>query len=56
MMGFCVAAFFLSQCWSWFLFILFAESATLYDIWKPEPDPPAGNEDLGTIHASLNPS
>jgi putative inorganic carbon (HCO3(-)) transporter len=54
MMGFCVAAFFLSQCWSWFLFILFAESATLYEIWKPEPPP--NNEDLGTMRAYVNPS
>lgn len=55
MMGFCVAAFFLSQCWSWFLFILFAESATLYEIWKPVPERPGSNEDLGTMRAYVGP-
>ena len=35
MVGFCVAAFFLSQCWSWFLFILFAQGAVAHEIWKP---------------------
>ena len=55
MMGFCVAAFFLSQCWSWFLFILFAESATLYEIWKPVPERPGSDEDLGTMRAYVGP-
>jgi len=55
MMGFCVAAFFLSQCWSWFLFILFAESATLYEIWKPVPERPGSDEDLGTMRACVGP-
>lgn len=51
MMGFCVAAFFLSQCWSWFLFILFAEAASMYEIWKPEPDASRSDENVGTMHA-----
>ena len=55
MMGFCVAAFFLSQCWSWFFFILFAESATLYEIWKPVPERPGSDEDLGTMRACVGP-
>jgi len=55
MMGFCVAAFFLSQCWSWFLFILFAESATLYEIWKPDPEQTSSNEDVGTMRAYVSP-
>jgi len=38
MTGFCVAAFFLSQSWGWFLFILFAQSAALHEIWKSEVD------------------
>ncbi len=54
MVGFCVAAFFLSQCWSWFLFILFAEAATLYEIWKPEPASPASDEDVGTMRAYVS--
>ncbi len=36
--GFCVAAFFLSQSWGWFLFILFAQSAAMHEIWKCEVD------------------
>ena len=51
MTGFCVAAFFLSQCWSWFLFILFAQSATMYEIWKPNLERPQPDEDVGTMHA-----
>jgi len=54
MMGFCVAAFFLSQCWSWFLFILFAEAASMYEIWKPEPDASQSEVDVGTMHAYGN--
>lgn len=33
MVGFCVAAFFLSQCWSWFMFILFAQGAVAAELW-----------------------
>lgn len=51
MVGFCVAAFFLSQCWSWFLFILFAQAATMYEIWKPDTEASHSDEDVGTIHA-----
>jgi len=39
MAGFCVAAFFLSQCWSWFFFIILAQSAVAHEIWKPQLDP-----------------
>jgi hypothetical protein len=38
MVGFCVAAFFLSQCWSWFIVILFAQAAVIHAIWNAEPD------------------
>ena len=51
MIGFCVAAFFLSQCWSWFLFILFAQSAAIEEIWNAEPDTPQFREELGMMHA-----
>lgn len=52
MIGFCVAAFFLSQCWSWFLFILFAQSASIYEIWNAEPEPSRLPQDLGTMRAT----
>ncbi|MFW2388174.1 MAG: O-antigen ligase family protein [Polyangiales bacterium] len=51
MVGFCVAAFFLSQCWSWFLFILFAQSAAMYDIWNPVPEPEPLRPEFGTMRA-----
>ena len=54
--GFCVAAFFLSQCWSWFLFILFAEGAVAREIWEPLDGPIRGTRDLGTMPASSHPS
>lgn len=54
MVGFCVAAFFLSQCWSWFLFILFAQSATMYEIWKPDPKQLHPSQDVGTMHAYVS--
>ena len=38
MVGFCVAAFFLSQCWSWFMFIQFAQAAAIDGLWKPAPE------------------
>ena len=53
MVGFCVAAFFLSQCWSWFMFILFAQAAVIHSIWNAEPET-AGMDatgDLGTMRA-----
>ncbi|NND28008.1 MAG: O-antigen ligase family protein [Myxococcales bacterium] len=54
MVGFCVAAFFLSQCWSWFLFILFAQSATMYEIWKPDQETSPSDDDLGTMRAYVH--
>ncbi|MEM7434224.1 MAG: O-antigen ligase family protein [Myxococcota bacterium] len=64
MVGFCVAGFFLSQCWSWFLFILFAQGAAIHEVWKPEvedfwsrsrpADPAQSVTELGTVHAYLN--
>jgi len=51
MIGFCVAAFFLSQCWSWFLFILFAEGAVAQEIWRPPAAQSKEPGDLGTVPA-----
>ena len=51
MVGFCVAAFFLSQCWSWFLFILFAQAATMYEIWSLDDDPLNAEDDVGVAQA-----
>jgi len=36
MCGFCVCAFFLSQCWSWFFFIMFAQSAAMHEVWSQQ--------------------
>jgi O-antigen ligase len=52
MVGFCVAAFFLSQCWSWFLFILFAQGAVAHGIWESADAPIRKRADLGTMPAS----
>jgi putative inorganic carbon (HCO3(-)) transporter len=54
MLGFCVAAFFLSQCWSWFMFILFAQAAAIHRIWNAEPDTSDEHPhcNLGTMPAS----
>jgi len=59
--GFCVAGFFLSQCWSWFLFILFAQGTAIYEVWKPQvgqiaPEPVPSNAvvdeaEFGTMRA-----
>ncbi len=54
MVGFCVAAFFLSQCWSWFLFILFAQSAAMEQIWNAELAPSDLHQELGTMHANVS--
>ena len=51
MAGFCVGAFFLSQCWNWFLFILFAQAAALYEIWKPELSASSLDGQRGTLRA-----
>lgn len=51
MVGFCVAVFFLSQCWSWFLFILFAEAAVAQKIWQPVTLQSPKPRDLGTMPA-----
>ena len=52
MVGFCVSAFFLSQCWSWFMFILFAEGAVAYELWGGEPAPALDEDAIGTMRAS----
>lgn len=49
--GFCVGAFFLSQCWNWFFFILFAQSAVMHEIWKPDLAPSRLGGHVGTVHA-----
>ena len=36
MCGFCICAFFLSQSWSWFFFIMFAQGAAMHDVWSLE--------------------
>jgi O-antigen ligase len=51
MLGFCVTAFFLSQCWSWFLFILFAQAAVAQKIWQPVTLQSPKPRDLGTMPA-----
>jgi O-antigen ligase len=51
MAGFCVGAFFLSQAWGSFFFIMFAQSAAAYEIWKPELDPPRLSGQVGTERA-----
>jgi len=51
MAGFSVAAFFLSQCWSWFFFIMFAQAAVMYEIWKPDVDPSGRRRHVGTVRA-----
>ena len=51
MAGFCVAAFFLSQCWGWFFFIMFAQGAVVHEIWKPELSPSPSGADVGTVRA-----
>ncbi|MGB5813210.1 MAG: O-antigen ligase family protein, partial [Polyangiales bacterium] len=51
MVGFCVAGFFLSQCWSWFLFILFAQGAAMVEVWKANPTVSLASTELGTMHA-----
>jgi O-antigen ligase len=51
MVGFCVAAFFLSQCWSWFLFILFAQAATMYEIWSPDAERSHSDDAVGVAQA-----
>lgn len=53
MAGFCVAAFFLSQCWGWFFFIMFAQSAALHEIWRPEVDGSSFDGRVGTVRASM---
>ena len=50
--GFCVSAFFLSQCWSWFMFILFAEGAVAYELWGADPAPALDEDAIGTMPAS----
>ena len=51
MVGFCVAAFFLSQCWSWFLFILFAQGAVAHEIWERDDGANRQSVHLGTMPA-----
>jgi hypothetical protein len=51
MVGFCVAAFFLSQCWSWFLVILFAQAATMYEIWSPDAERSHSDDAVGVAQA-----
>ena len=31
--GFCLTAFFLSQCWSWFFYIIFAQAASMEELF-----------------------
>ena len=51
MAGFCVGGFFLSQGWSWLLFIMFAQSATMHEIWKPELHASRFGAHVGTVRA-----
>ncbi len=51
MIGFCVTAFFLSQCWSWFMFILFAQGAVAQEIWERPSMVAKRSDDVGTMPA-----
>ena len=53
--GFCVSAFFLSQCWGWFFFLMFAQAAAMDEVWRPETDPVDAVDDVGTIDAFSRP-
>jgi len=51
MAGFLVAAFFITECWGYFMFIMFAQAATMHEIWKLKLGAFRMGATVGTQHA-----